>query len=397
MITVGANASCPICGSTALRFGLACCGVPAHTVVLHHSHESAVAAPCGDIRLAACEACGFVFNAAYHPRLNHYSDRYESTQAFSETFNAFNEKLAAEIADEARHADAPVVEIGCGQGEFLSLLKERGCDMLVGFDPAYDAARSTVADCSGIEVLPRVFDLGSVAAAPSAIICKMTLEHIAQPVAMLRQMAKLASRSSCCEIFVQVPNAGAIFARGAFWDVYYEHCNYFTTTTLSYALQCAGLEPVTIAPAFADQYIVARAKHAVRSDDAAVSLDVQSELASFERFCSAISRKSEEWRDRIGAWIAAGEQIMLWGGGSKAVAFVSFTHAEGNLLAAIDINPRKSNTFLPGSGLPVLSPGQAKTCEVRMIILLNPIYRTEVERECSRLGIHASIVALGSD
>jgi hypothetical protein len=106
-----------------------------------------------------------------------------------------------------------------------------GCDMLVAFDPAYDVARSKVAGCSGIEILPRVFDLDSVTAAPRAIICKMTLDHIAQPIAILRQMAKLASGSSCCRIFVPVPNAGAIFSRGAFCDVYYEHCNYFTSTT----------------------------------------------------------------------------------------------------------------------------------------------------------------------
>ena len=103
---------------------------------------------------------------------------------------------------------------------------------------------------------------------------------------MLQQMAELASRSSHCEIFVQVPNAGAIFSVGAFWDVYYEHCNYFTAGTLSHALRCAGLEPVSTATAFANQYIVARARHAGGWGVVAAALDVQSELASFERFCN---------------------------------------------------------------------------------------------------------------
>ena len=159
------------CGLSYLRrqffaVGTGCRGVPAHSVVLHHSRESAVGAPCGDIALAACEACGFVFNTAYDPRLHHYSDRYKSTQAFSETFNTFNEKLAAEIVDELGNVDAPIVEIGCGQGEFLSLLKERGCNTLMGFDPAYDPARSAVAACSDIQILRHVFDPGSVEARP---------------------------------------------------------------------------------------------------------------------------------------------------------------------------------------------------------------------------------------
>jgi Methyltransferase domain/C-methyltransferase C-terminal domain len=387
--------ACPICDGDSLRLGMVCRGVPAHTVVLHHSRESAVVAPCGDIALTACEACGFVFNAAYDPSLHHYSDGYESTQSFSETFTAFNETIAAEIADQTGNVDGPLVEVGCGQGEFLALLKERGCDLLVGFDPAYDAARSTVAGRPGIEVFARTFDGDLVAGAPRAVICKMTLEHIAKPVAMLKQIAELASRSRQCGIFVQVPNAGAIFSLGGFWDIYYEHCNYFTVNTLSHALRRAGLEPVTITPAFTDQYILAYARHAAGCGNVAAALEVQSELTRFERFCGAAARQCEEWRDKIRRWTTAGEQIMLWGAGSKAVAFVSFTHAEGHLLAAIDINPRKSNTFLPGSGVPVLSPNQAKTCEGTIIILLNPVYRAEVARECSRLGIDASIVALG--
>src|SRR5262245_55959370 len=95
-----AKATCPICGGRSLRSGLECRGVPAHSVVLHHSRESAVGARSGDIALAACDTCGFVFNTAYDYRLLHYSVGYESTQAFSETFNTFNERLAAEIAAE---------------------------------------------------------------------------------------------------------------------------------------------------------------------------------------------------------------------------------------------------------------------------------------------------------
>ena len=83
-----------------------------------------------------------------------------STQSFSKTFNSFNEKLAAEIANTVGKSDGPIVEIGCGQGEFLSLLKERGCHRLSGFDPAYDAMQSAVTGDAGIEILEVAFDPG---------------------------------------------------------------------------------------------------------------------------------------------------------------------------------------------------------------------------------------------
>jgi Methyltransferase domain/C-methyltransferase C-terminal domain len=388
--------ACPICGSTALQSGLACRGVTAHSVVLHHSRESALAAARGEIALVGCKGCGFVFNAAYDPCLHHYAERYESTQAFSETFNAFNEELASEIADYARRDSGAVVEIGCGQGEFLYLLKKRGCKTLIGFDPAFDVARSPVTGCRGIEISARTFDSRSVAGEPNAVVCKMTLEHIADPVAMLRQMTELAGRSSRCEIFVQVPNASAIFSLNAFWDVYYEHCNYFTTHTLGHALWRAGLEPVSIAPVFANQYLIAHASVALGSRNPATTPEAASELASFERFCQLSGSQARSWHDRINKWDAAGERVLLWGGGSKAVAFLSFTGTEEHLLAAIDVNPRKSNSFLPGSCLPIISPSQAKELNPTVIILLNPIYRAEVERDCRRFGMEASIIDLGN-
>lgn len=383
---------CPICDGRDLWLGLTCRRVPAHSVVLRHSRDDAVSAPCGNVELAACENCGFVFNATYDPRLHHYSDQYESTQSFSETFNAFNERLAGEIAEKTGRRDALIVEIGCGQGEFLHLLRKRGCDKLVGFDPAYDMARSTVTGGPGIEIVARAFDPGSFAGAPRAIVCKMTLEHIARPVAMLQQIAELASRSSCCEIFVQVPNAEATFSLSAFWDIYYEHCNYFTSRTLVHALRRANLEPSSIARVFGDQYIVANAQSAIGQRSQAANPAARSELVLFRRFCQVVGNQVRQWRERIRGWARAGERIMLWGGGSKAVAFTSFTRTEAYVLAAIDINPRKSNTFLPGSGLPVLSPDQAKSGRPTLIVLLNSAYRAEVERECSHLDIEATIV-----
>ena len=254
--------------------------------------------------------------------------------------------------------------------------------------------QSAVTGDAGIEILEVAFDPGLVASAPRAVICKMTLEHIAQPVAMLRQIAELARRSTDCEIFVQVPNAGAIFSLGAFWDIYYEHCNYFTARTLNYAFQCAGLEPVTIVPVFANQYIVAHAKLAPGPHDLARAGDTASDLESFQQFCRNADRQAKKWRESIHGWISTSEQIMLWGGGSKAVAFISFTKSAEHLLAAIDINPRKWKTYLPGSCLPVLSPNQAKTSELTRIILLNRAYHDEVQRECSRVGIEALIVAV---
>ena len=61
--------------------------VPTNSCILLETRAEALAYPRGDIRLAFCPNCGFVFNAAFDQRLTEYSGRYEETQGFSPTFS----------------------------------------------------------------------------------------------------------------------------------------------------------------------------------------------------------------------------------------------------------------------------------------------------------------------
>ncbi|HEX9438451.1 MAG TPA: SAM-dependent methyltransferase, partial [Roseiflexaceae bacterium] len=100
--------------------------VPAHSVLLMPTRENALGYPKGDIRLGFCDTCGFISNVAFDPGLNEYSSRYEETQGFSATFNAFARNLAAGLIERYDLHGKDLIEIGCGKGEFLTLLCEMG-------------------------------------------------------------------------------------------------------------------------------------------------------------------------------------------------------------------------------------------------------------------------------
>ena len=55
-----------------------------------------------------------------------YEDDYESTQAVSPTFNRFHERLARDLIERFDLHGKRVVELGCGQGEFITMLAELG-------------------------------------------------------------------------------------------------------------------------------------------------------------------------------------------------------------------------------------------------------------------------------
>ncbi len=387
---------CLVCGGHDIRSGLFWPAVPAHTVVLHHSPGAARDQPLGDMRLVNCHDCGFVFNKDYDQSLHHYRDDYEATQSFSGTFNAFNEEIAVEIALECAGHGGPVIEVGCGQGEFLALLRQHGIDQLTGFDPAFDGARSAVAGMRDVTVEPSIFSSDMVAASPAGIVCKMTLEHIARPVGFLADIASLARHSESCPVFIQVPNAEEVFSKGAFWDVYYEHCCYFTSRTLGLALQRAGLTLLDVRKGFSGQYLIARATASggnCRQPDSGIGL--QSDLDLFAAFTRGVHHATGKWRNWASRVVSSNGKVALWGGGSKAVAFLSATGMAQSVSAAIDINPRKAGTYLAASAVPVLSPDMAARAHITDIVLLNPVYEAEVVEMMSQVGFKANLHILG--
>ena len=109
--------------------------VPTQQVTLMRTREEALACPRGDLRLAVCNACGFIWNSAFDPALLDYQGDYEATQAHSPTFNAFHERLAEDMIERYGLRGRDVIEIGCGHGEFVAILCEKGVGRAIGFDP----------------------------------------------------------------------------------------------------------------------------------------------------------------------------------------------------------------------------------------------------------------------
>jgi hypothetical protein len=109
--------------------------VPVHSVLLLPTREEAITYPRGDIRLGFCRACGFISNTAFDPSLHEYSERYEETQGYSPTFNAFARRLAEHLIERYDLHGKDIIEIGCGKGEFITLLCDLGGNRGIGIDP----------------------------------------------------------------------------------------------------------------------------------------------------------------------------------------------------------------------------------------------------------------------
>jgi len=381
--------TCPCCGGPAGDPFYRVPSVPVHSVTVLRTPEAARAITRGEIALALCEQCGFVFNAAFDGGKQDYFHDYVSTQAASGVFNSFHRKLAQDLIDRHRLHGRDVVEIGCGQGEFLELLCELGDNRGTGFDPAYDPGRAL---SPGLKIIKDVYSSRHAEAAGDFIACKMTLEHIIDVGEFVSGVRGAAGDDPDRIVFFQVPDAGHVLAENGFWDVYYEHCSYFFPSTLGYLFARSGFRVTKLRSDYDGQYLMVEGHPAPPVAMVPPPSDLAHTIAEVRRFAREIPEVLEGWRSELARHKAAGKRTVLWGGGSKAVAFLTTLGITDEIEAAVDINAEKHGSFLAVTAHPVIGPEALRGQPIDHVIVMNPIYCDEIGRKLAELGCEAELV-----
>ena len=368
--------------------------IPTQSCVLLDSREEALAYPRAPFRLVFCDACGFAFNSLFDPALLDYAAATEESQHFSGTFNRFAFELVAELADRAPLDGRTVVEIGCGKGDFLIALCEATGAIGIGIDPGFIVERAPEAGGARVTFRREAFDPARIDVTPDLVACRHTLEHIADVAAFTADIEKLAGNRPEAGILIEVPDVGRILREGAFWDIYYEHCSYFTPGSLARLFRRHGLPLTGLSLAFADQYIVLHAAPAGSAPALPLEDDLDDLRQRAATFPAIVENRRRSWADFVADRSEAGKRTVLWGGGSKAVSFLTTNAIGGEVAFAVDINPFKQGKYLPGTGHKVEAPEALPDSPPDTVIVMNPIYVAEIEASLAAMDLFPEIVAL---
>jgi C-methyltransferase C-terminal domain len=120
--------------------------------------------------------------------------------------------------------------------------------------------------------------------------------------------------------------------------------------------------------------------------------DLSSLSAAVERFSEQVQNRRQSWELRIAQWQADGRRAVIWGGGAKAVGFLNMLKVTDAIPYVVDINPTKQGRYLPGTGQRIVPPDFLKEFQPQIVVLMNPIYRQEVEDQLRRLGVIAKVL-----
>ncbi len=296
---------------------------------MFNTHEEAINCVTGDMLLAQNLETGLISNQAFNPELMQYDAGYQNEQAHSNIFQKHLHDVVNVI--QRNFQNATLIEVGCGKGYFLEQLQSLGFT-ITGLDPAYEG--------NNPDIIKEYFTPFTGLQA-NGLILRHVLEHVRNPVEFLVNLRD--ANGSQGQIYIEVPCFDWICQHRAWFDVFYEHVNYFRLSDFkrmfSHIHEAGHL--------FGGQYIY------VVADLASIHEPIRDKSDNFifpADFLDSVDEFSRTIKTH-------GNSSVVWGAASKGVIFSLFMQrAEANINFVVDINPAKQGRFLAATGLRVEAP-----------------------------------------
>ena len=213
----------------------------------------------GDYRVVRCDDCGLIFlnpqpsneelTRIYGANYFLGSESEEGRRAAGEVKQATAEAYLAEIARYRGGAPGRLLEVGCGEGDFLAVAERAGWDV-TGIEysvSATDRARERIkkgrvlsGELREAALPPDQFDL---------CVLSDVLEHVRSPLQFLREVHRVLKPGGA--LFIATPSLdswSARLLRQRWMEFKPEHLVYFDQQTLQTALFKSGFRETIVQP-----------------------------------------------------------------------------------------------------------------------------------------------------
>lgn len=322
-----------------------------------------------------CRSCGFVQVEITNQSAD-YND-YALSWMHVQTLRDYREQLAADFTEVLSSLALPVLDVGCGSGDFLKLLSERGVDA-IGIEPSSSLVE--IARSSGYQVIHDYVRPESLEALSlGGFTCLQVLEHLESPVSFLRTLRQALIHGGVGVI--EVPSLEKIIEGRRFYDFFGDHLNYFNERSLRMCCELAGLEVLKIERRLDGQFLAAY----VTPSEAVCSVPVG------DHFFGCMPQLRQWAADQL----VGGKKLVFWGAGYKSIAAIAEMNLSG-IECVVDSDPLKAGKFIPVSHLEIKSPQSVNFSTVDAVILVAVAYREEIVLQLrQRIGFSGVIVACG--
>ena len=276
-----------------------------------------------------------------------------------------------------------VLDVGSNDGTLLKAFQRRGARVL-GIEPARNVA--LIAEKGGVPTLSEYFDLKLAKRLEKARL--VTANNILSHVGSLRDfLATVAQVLRPDGLFVfEVPWVADVLRNNSFDMMYHEHLSYFGLKPLTTALREAGLYFVDLEyyPSIHGGTLRGFAsRSSVEPSSAVMEMSAREEKEAdfwaLKGFSERVPKLARDLRDMLLSFKRDGKTIAGYGAPAKATILLNYCGIGRDILDyTSDTTPLKQGKFIPGVGVPVVSPQLARAKPPDYYLLLAWNFREEI-------------------
>lgn len=312
-----------------------------------------------DLDVVQCSACGLV--QLDNDPVPYYREVIRAS-AVSDEMRRFRLEQFASFVDRHRLRGRPVLEVGCGRGEYLSLVAQAGADAFgIEFSPESVEHCRSLGLAASVQYIENA-DTAVDGAPFDAFFILSFLEHLPDAVEVLAGIANNLTEGGVG--LVEVPNFDMILKNGLFSEFINDHLFYFDRETLCATLGRFGFEVLDCRPVWHDYILSAEVRKRRRLD-----------LSPFERKRRELKKEFRRFFDRFPE-----KSVVLWGAGHQAFAMLSLLDLSRHLRYVVDSAAFKQHRFTPATHLPIRPPAALRDDPPRAVLVMAGSYSDEIAK-----------------
>lgn len=310
-----------------------------------------------DLVVCQCSGCGLV---QLNSKPVSYYKKVIRAAGISHEMKEFRRKQFSSFIQKFSLQKKKIIEIGCGKGEYLSIIRQFDVD-------AYGLEYSgrAVADCNrrALKVAKGFIQSSShkLRHAPfDAFLSLNFLEHLPDPNTFLKGVYYNLKDNGVG--LIEVPNFDMVLRKKLFSEFMRDHLFYFSRKTLNSALGLNGFEVIDSKVIWHEYIISVLVKKRAQLD--------------ITDFCQYQARLKNE----LNSYIRKFKRVAVWGAGHQALAVISLLNLSCKIKYVIDSAPFKQERYTPATHIPIVAPTALNLDPVEAVIIMAASYSDEVAR-----------------
>jgi len=352
--------------------------------------------------IVCCNDCGFVY-ADNEANQKNYDDYYKYYNVYADADNAKktdNRFYYAEffwdiLKDRVNKTDS-FIDVGCGDGGLLQVMRKNGVTDLFGLDPS-EASINQLKKMNIDGMCGNIFNASEYDLSKfDVVISTGVAEHIFDLDGYISNLLRLVKEDGTIFIFVPAIEGFGRFYMNLPNYFNHEHINYFSLKSLDNLMRKFDYYEVSkenrlIKDPNGEYVIYGFYKKMKKDESNSVSYDSISRDSVLEYLKEYNIRKKKT--DEILSSLND-DKYILWGVGSLALQLLDEESFKEKIVFAVDNNSLKQNTVF--SGINIFSPETIKDSKYQFTILICSMQgSSEIVKQISEMGLPNKYVIIG--